>query len=235
MDQGRSRNGARRKARTVLAGAVALTVLGGAVAANAGSAPGSVSHTSRWTHAEWSVNKRNTKVEVNLGYDDPAGANPVRVGEVIVSQSWCDRSAPTKVLVERQLSSSTPTPFSINEPRKNTAALLNLAPLRGTETRTPAGTGPDCGEPSGLAVAKPASVTAITAINVSRAPGSTGLEYERPEQTASFYYRDAVASGQLTLLEADGFYPLWGGQSGGSWFWEGFWEDATGVEIVPGT
>ena len=77
------------------------------LAANVGSAPGSVSHLSKWSHGEWTVQKRNTKVEVNLGFDDPAGQNPVKVGEVRVTQSWCDRSAPTKVLVERQLASST--------------------------------------------------------------------------------------------------------------------------------
>lgn len=233
MDQVRTRTAGRRVRRAV-AGAVALTVLGGVAAANVGAAPGSVSHTSKWTHAEWTIAKRNTKVEVNLGYDDPAGSGVVRVAEVLVSQSWCDRSGSTKYLVDRQLSSSTSSPFSINEPRKNLSAVLNLGPMRGTETRTPAGTGPDCGEPTGPAVATPATVTAITAVNIRRAPGSAALEYERPEQTGSFYYRDAIASGQVTLLEADGYYGLPAARSTGSWFWEGFWKDATGVEIVPG-
>jgi hypothetical protein len=224
----------RRGVRGVVAGAVALTVLGGAAAANVGSAPGSVSHLSKWSHGEWTLQKRNTKVEVNLGFDDPAGQNPVKVGEVRVTQSWCDRSAPTKVLVERQLASSTGAPFSINDPRKNTAAFLNVSTLTGTETRTPAGTGPDCGAPTGAPAVKNTSVTAITAINMRRAPGSTALEYDRPEETGSFYYRDAVGSGQLSLIEPDGYYALGGHRSTGSWFWEGFWEDATGVEIVPG-
>jgi len=218
----------------VIAGAVALTVLGGAGAANVGSAPGSISHLSEWSHGEWTIPKRNTKVEVNLGFDDPAGQNPVKVGEVLVSQSWCDRSTATKVLVERQLASSTSTPFSLNEPRKSNAAFLNVGTLTGTETRTPAGTGSNCGEPTGAPVVKNTSVTAITAISMRRAPGSTALEYDRPEETGSFFYRDAVASGQLSLIEADGYYPLGGGRSAGSWFWEGSWDDASGVEIVPG-
>jgi hypothetical protein len=225
----------RRGLRKLAAGVVALSVFGGLAAANVGSAPGSVGHVSRWTHAEWTLQKRNTKVEVNLGYDDPAGSNVVKVGEVRVSQSWCDRSRPTRVLVERQLASTTSQPFSINEPRRNQGAFLNAGPLVGTETRTPAGTGETCGEPTGAPVVRTASVTAITAINVRRAQGSAPLEYERPEETASFYYRDAVADGQLSLVEPDGYYALYAGRSAGSWFWEGVWADATGVEIVPGT
>jgi hypothetical protein len=218
----------------VVAGAAALTVLGGVAAVNVGSAPGSVSHTSQWSHAEWSLSKRNTKVEVNLGFDDPAGAAPVRVAEIRVSQSWCDRSRPTKVLVERELESTTRNPFALNNPRGNNGALLNASQLVGTESRTSAGTGPDCGAPTGPAVVRNTRVWAITWANISRAPGSVALQWGRPEG-AAFYYRDAVASGQLTLLEADGFYDLPAGRSAGSWFWEGFWQDATGVEIVPGS
>lgn len=221
--------------RKVVAGAAALTMLGGVAATTVGSAPGSISHTSQWSHAEWSLNKRNTQVEVNLGFDDPAGLPAVRVAEIRMSQSWCDRSRPTKVLVERELESTTRNPFALNDPRGNNGAVINVSQLAGTESRTPAGTGPDCGAPSGAPVVKNTSVTAITAVNIRRAPGSTPLLYERPEETASFYYRDAVASGQITLLEADGFYDLPAGRSAGSWFWQGFWQDATGVEIVPGS
>ncbi len=217
------------------AAAIALTVFGGVAVANVGSAPGSVSHLSRWSHGEWSIPKRNTRVEVNLGYDDPAGAPAVKVAEIRVSQSWCDRSKPTKYLVARELASTTRNPWAVDEPRRGTAGLLNAGLLTGTESRTPAGTGPDCGEPTGEPVVKNASVTAITVVNLVPAGGSTPLEYERPEQTANFYYRDAVGSGQLSLVEPDGYYPLYGGQAAGSWFWEGFWQDATGVEIVPGT
>jgi hypothetical protein len=228
----------RQKLRKVVAGAAALTVLGGVAATNVGSAPGSLSHTSSWSHAEWSIPKRNTTVEMNIGYDDPQDAVAVRVGEIRVTQSWCDRRSQTKQLVQRTIGARIPTPFALNNPRANNAFMLNLGPLVGTETRTPAGTGSDCGEPTGAPVVKTTSVTAIASFSMTAKSGSTPLQWgsnDEDSTATAFYYRDAAANGQLTLLENDGSYPLPASRSGGSWFWEGFWQDATDQDIVPGS
>lgn len=230
--------GRRQKLRKVVAGAAALTVLGGVAATNVGSAPGSLSHTSSWSHAEWSIPKRNTTVEMNIGYDDPQNAVAQRVGEIRVSQSWCDRRKQNKELVERDLEATIRDPFALNNPRANTGFLLNVGPLVGTETRTPAGTGTDCGEPTGPSVTKATRVTAIASVSMTAKPGSTPLQWgsnDEDSTATAFYYRDAAANGQLTLLEADGSYPLPASRSGGSWFWEGFWQDATDQDIVPGS
>lgn len=227
------RTATHRRLRTAAAATVALTVLGGASMTTAGAAPGSTSHTSQWSHAEFTVAKRNTTVEVNIGYDDPAGARATTVAEVKVSQSWCDRSARTKVLVERELEGTTRNPFAINNPTKGEAAVLTSTNLRGTVTRTPAGTGSTCGEPTGAPQVRNTSVTALAAVRLENAAGSQPVTYSR-EDGGAFYYRDAAATGSLTLLELDGAYTLSKGRSAGSWFWEGVWADATGVDIVPG-
>jgi hypothetical protein len=235
-------------ARGLAASAAAIGVLGcGAGTAAADDGPAStghrrghgssgsdISHTSRWSHAEWTSPVRNTNGYMNIGDDDPAGGGPERVAALGLTQSWCDTSGGVKVLVSRELAGDTDHAVAVNRPRTNVAFAFGVFQLRGTVTRTPAGTGATCGEPSGPPVTRKARATALAVTHLQAAPGSEPLEYQRPEETGSFYYRDAVADGAVLVMERDGYQDYGPDHSAGSWFWEGIWTDATGVEITPG-
>lgn len=212
--------------RRRIAATLAISALSLGVSAPAGAQDGDISHRSRYSHAVYTSDLRSTRVEVAVGWNDPAGGAIEKSLEVEVTQKWCSG----KTLVTRELSGSTDRYLGKTNPRYSySTALANLR-LTGTRTSTPAGAG--CTKPeASRTTSRAVSIDAVVLTDV-RGRGER-LSYTQ-EDGGSYTYQESSASGALFLAEWEGWFGFTreAAEPGETWLWEGFWADARGVDVA---
>ena len=224
------------RSRRRLAAAVAATGLAAALAAalpSNASAAGLSTTISQWSSASFNVGgPANTKVTLAAGVDEVGVVGRrLTVTKAIslnVDQSFCTTGPSGDVLVTRAFAADTkPVPSGVSvQPLLGKASIDATVTVAGTETRTPAGTGGDCGEPEGGGTSTPISHSFKIKASWKNAPGSSPLVWSDVYQQGAFYYRDATATGTIQSA-VTGSAQL--KNSTGGWLWSGAWVYATGT------
>lgn len=204
---------------------VAMVAGLGLAAACVPGGPNDISHLSRWSNATFSSEVKNTQVVIASGEDDPAGGGMQKTIEVTVTQSFCDGTT----LVQNSLGGSASSFLGYVAPQDGNSSVLGTVPLTGTATATPAG--PGCATPSGPGVTTPIAAGAqLLSVVVT---GKTGaqISYTR-DDGGEYTYQDASATGGVVFSGAvSGLYEFGSSEPAGTWLWQGYWADATGVDV----